>query len=196
MDDRLVARVAANPCAGLHAPKMPTLRELFAAFFGVGVSGFGGVLPWARRMLVEQRHWLGPDEFTDLLSLCQFLPGPNIVNLAVIVGQRFHGVRGALAAVLGLMAAPFAIVVALGALYTTYGHWPAVEATIRGVSAAAAGLLAAMALKMARTGLARRSAVIVAAGAFGGTALARLPLLAVLAVVAPLSVAAVWRSVR
>jgi chromate transporter len=174
----------------------PTLRELFAAFCGVGVSGFGGVLPWARRMLVEERRWLAPDEFTDVLSLCQFLPGPNIVNVAVTVGQRFHGARGALAAVIGLMAVPFAIVVALGALYTSYGDVPAVESTIRGVSAVAAGLLVAMALKMARTGLTRWSAVIVAAAAFGGIALARFPLLAVLAVVAPLSVAAVWRSVR
>ncbi len=174
----------------------PTSRELFAAFFGVGVSGFGGVLPWARRMLVEERRWLGPEEFTDVLSLCQFLPGPNIVNVAVTVGSRFRGVRGALAAVIGLMAAPFAIVVALGALYTTYGHVPAVESTIRGVSAVAAGLLVAMALKMAHTGLTRWSAVIVAAAAFGGIALARFPLLAVLGVVAPLSVAAVWRSVR
>jgi len=177
-------------------PPAPTLRELFAGFFGVGVSGFGGVLPWARRMLVEERRWLAPDEFTDVLSLCQFLPGPNIVNVAVTVGGRFHGVRGALAAVVGLLAAPFAIVVALGALYTTYGHLPAVEATIRGVSAAAAGLLVAMALKIAHTGLTRWSAVILAVATFGGIALARLPLLAVLAVVAPLSVAAVWRSVR
>jgi chromate transporter len=175
---------------------VPTVRELFAGFFGVGVSGFGGVLPWARRMLVEERRWLGPDEFTDVLSLCQFLPGPNIVNVAVTVGARFHGVRGALAAVVGLMAAPFAIVVALGALYTTYGHVPAVEATIRGISAVAAGLLVAMALKMAHTGFTRWSAVIVAAAVFGGIALARFPLLAVLAVVAPLSVAAVWRSTR
>jgi chromate transporter len=174
----------------------PSPRELFAGFFGIGVSGFGGVLPWARRMLVEERRWLDPDEFTDVLSLCQFLPGPNIVNVAVTVGSRFRGARGALAAVMGLMAAPFAIVVALGALYTTYGSVPEVEAAIRGVSAAAAGLLVAMALKMARSGLTRWSAVIVAAAAFGGTALARFPLLAVLAVIAPLSVAAVWRGVR
>jgi chromate transporter len=177
-------------------PTVPTVRELFAGFFRVGVSGFGGVLPWARRMLVEERRWLGPEEFTDVLSLCQFLPGPNIVNVAVTVGARFHGARGALAAVVGLMAAPFAIVVALGALYTAYGHVPAVESTIRGISAVAAGLLVAMALKMARTGLTRWSAALVAAAMFVGIAIARFPLLAVLAVVAPLSVALVWRSVR
>jgi chromate transporter len=174
----------------------PTVRELFAGFFAVGVSGFGGVLPWARRMLVEERRWLAPDEFTDVLSLCQFLPGPNIVNVAVAIGSRFHGVRGALAAVVGLMVAPFAIIVTLGALYTSYGHVPAVEAVIRGVSAVAAGLLVAMALKMARSGLTRWSAGIVALAVFGGIALARLPLVTVLAVVAPLSVAAAWRSVR
>ena len=106
-------------------------------------------MPFARRMLVEERRWLSAEEFTDVLSLCQLLPGPNIVNVAVCVGARYHGVRGALAAFAGLMTAPFFIIIALGALYTEYGHLPAVAALFRGISAAAAGLVVAMGLKMA-----------------------------------------------
>jgi chromate transporter len=91
----------------------PTPRALFTGFLGIGVSGFGGVMPWARRLLVEQRRWLTADEFTDMLSLCQFLPGPNIVNVAVAVGARFCGARGVLAGLAGLMIVPFAIVIDL-----------------------------------------------------------------------------------
>ena len=74
------------------------------------MSGFGGVLPWARRMLVEKRGWLAPEEFNEVISLCQFLPGPNIVNVAVCIGSRFHGARGAFVAFMGLVLAPFALV--------------------------------------------------------------------------------------
>ena len=178
------------------ATQRPSARELFAGFLSIGIAGFGGVLPWARRMLVETRHWLTPREFTDVLGLCQFLPGPNIVNVAVAVGGRFGGARGALAALAGLLVAPFAVVVALGALYTAYGHVPAVASAFRGVAAVAAGLVVAMALKMMRAGVTRLGAGVVAGLAFGGIALARLPLVLVLAVLAPLSVLAVWRSVR
>jgi len=95
----------------------PDVAELFIRFTQVGVSGFGGVMPWARRMLVEERRWLSAEEFNEALSLCQVLPGPNIVNMAVCVGTRFRGALGAFAAFMGLMCAPFAIVLVLGALF-------------------------------------------------------------------------------
>ena len=110
---------------------IPGTGELFLRFTQIAVSGFGGVGPWAQRMVVEERGWLSGEEFTDMMSLCQFLPGPNIVNLAVCVGARFHGVRGALAAFAGLMAAPFAIILGLGVLYTQYGDLPAVSSAFR-----------------------------------------------------------------
>ncbi|MEY4592333.1 MAG: chromate transporter subunit, partial [Pseudomonadota bacterium] len=75
---------------------------LFLGFSTVGLSGFGGVLPFARRMLVERRQWLSGEEFNSLMGMCQFLPGPNVVNLAVCVGRRFAGVSGAISGVLGL----------------------------------------------------------------------------------------------
>src|SRR3954469_14522823 len=90
----------------LHA----TRRELFVAFLKTGISGFGGVLPFARRMLVDERKWLTELEFNEVLSLGQFLPGPNIVNVSIMVGRRFQGAGGALAAVCGLMLLPLAMI--------------------------------------------------------------------------------------
>src|SRR3954451_21033790 len=105
----------------------PSLAALFLGFFVVGLCGFGGVLPWARRLVVEQRRWMTAAEFTDMLGLCQFLPGGNIMNVTIALGARFHGVRGAAAAFLGLMTAPVAIVIGLGAIYNEYAELPAVR---------------------------------------------------------------------
>ena len=172
----------------------PTVADLFIRFTQVGASGFGGVMPWARRMLVEERRWLSDEEFSEALSLCQILPGPNIVNMAVCVGTRFRGARGAIAAFLGLMCAPFAIILALGALFTQYGDLPAISAAFRGISAAAAGLVVAMGLKMASSRRLRSAMAIFAVAAFVGVALLRMPLGAFLLVAAPASVAAAaWR---
>jgi hypothetical protein len=88
------------------APAPPTLLGLFLGFFSVGMYGFGGVLPWARRMVVEQRRWMAATEFTDILGLCQFLPGGNIMNVTIALGARFHGAAGSVVAFVGLMAAP------------------------------------------------------------------------------------------
>ena len=177
-----------------EAPAIPGTGELFLRFTQVSVSGFGGVGPWAQRMLVEERRWLSAEEFTDMMSLCQFLPGPNIVNVAVCVGARFHGARGALAAFAGLMGAPFAIVLGLGVLYTQYGDLPAVASAFRGISAAAAGFIVAMGLKMAASKRLRSAMALFAVVAFISIALVRVPLGLFLIVVAPLSVAAAfWR---
>ena len=173
----------------------PSVAELFIRFTQVGASGFGGVMPWARRMLVEERRWLSDEEFSEALSLCQVLPGPNIVNMAVHVGTRFRGARGAIAAFFGLLCAPFAIILVLGALFTQYGDLPAISAAFRGISAAAAGLVIAMGLKMASSRRLRSAMAIFAVAAFVGVALLRIPLGAFLLVAAPASVAAAaWRS--
>jgi chromate transporter len=146
----------------------PTVAELFWGFLSIGVIGFGGVLPWARRMMVEQRRWLTPAEFTDLLGLCQFLPGPNIVNLSVALGSRFRGVPGAVAALVGLISLPMLIVISLGTVYAAYSDHPVVARGATGLAAAASGLVVATALKIAAPlrgrwlGLAVAGAVIVA----------------------------------
>ena len=179
----------ADPPASLQ----PTTRELFAGFLVVGLSGFGGVLSFARRMLVERRRWLSEREFIEVLSLSQFLPGPNIVNVSIVIGRRFRGPAGALAASTGLMLMPLVIILLLASLFGRFADVAAVRGATNGVSAAAAGLMLAIALKMARP--IRRSAwqVAIAATVFAGIGIARLPLLWVLAAVAPLSIAIAWR---
>jgi chromate transporter len=127
--------------------------ELFKGFCKIGLSGFGGVLPWARRTIVEQEKWLSSEEFSAMLGICQIVPGPNIMNLAVCVGSKFAGVRGAIAAVVGLMFAPIFIVILLGMLYAAYSHMPMVQGLLRGISAVGVGLIASTGLKMLRTEL-------------------------------------------
>ncbi len=126
----------------------PDLRALFLGFSSVGLSGFGGVLPFARRMLVEERQWMTAEEFNAQLGLCQFLPGPNVVNLAVVVGKRYCGLAGAIIAPVGLLAGPLLIVLVLGMLYDAYGSLPLAQSMLRGVAAVGCGLLFAMAWRM------------------------------------------------
>lgn len=126
----------------------PGLKALFLGFSSVGLSGFGGVLPFARRMLVEQRRWLSAEEFNTLLGLCQFLPGPNVINLSVAVGSRYQGVAGAVAAVAGLLGGPMLIVLLLALLYDRYGQLALVQGMLRGIAAVGCGLLFATAIRM------------------------------------------------
>ena len=163
---------------------------LFVAFLKVGLSGFGGVLPFARRALVERRGWLSAAEFNETLSLCQSIPGPNIVNLSVVVGSRFAGPGGALAALAGLVVAPVALVLVLAALWSRYGAIGHVPAAIRGLSAAAAGLAAATSVKMAKPVLtaAPYTAGPIVLAAFIGVGLLHLPLPWVLMGLAPVSI--------
>lgn len=131
-----------------ETPERPDLRALFFGFSSVGLSGFGGVLPFARRMLVEEKRWMSAEEFNAQLGLCQFLPGPNVVNLAVVVGKRYGGLAGAIAAPCGLLAGPFLIVLLLAWLYDSYGSLPVAQGMLRGIAAVGCGLLFAMAWRM------------------------------------------------
>ncbi|MCC6947098.1 MAG: chromate transporter [Bradyrhizobiaceae bacterium] len=171
------------------ADRVPELSELFAGFLAISLSGFGGVLPWARRMLVERRGWLNEREFAEALALCQFLPGPNIVNMSIIVGSRFRGVAGALAAFAGLVGVPLLIMMACGALYLRYGELETLRGALVGLAAGAAGLLVAMAVKMTMPLVRERrvSAILFALAAFAAVGLLRLPLYWAVLVLAPLS---------
>jgi len=174
-------------------PALPSLRDLFLGFLQVGISGFGGVLPFARRMLVEERRWLTPEEFNEVLSLGQFLPGPNIVNVSVIVGRRFHRVAGSVAASVGLMLMPLVILLTLATLYAQFVDLPIVQRATHGVSSAAAGLMLAVALKMGQPLRKRAWKVAIALAAFVAIGLFRFPLLWVLLVLGPLAYALAWR---
>src|SRR5262249_10438882 len=117
-----------------------TLGDLYLGFFAAGARGFGGALPWTRRMLVEERRWLTAREFNDVFGLCNLLPGPNTLNITIVVGSRFHGWRGALAGVAGLLSLPLAVTLLLAALFAHIGTLPSIESVLRGVGAAVAGL--------------------------------------------------------
>ncbi|WP_459615332.1 chromate transporter [Bordetella sp. 2513F-2] len=176
-----------------HAGPRPASGQLFRGFFLLGISAFGGVLPLARRMLVEKHGWLSEQEFVELLGLCQFLPGGNIINLSVAVGMRFRGVRGAVAAVMGLIAAPTVIVILLGMVYDRFQDDPHLQHMFAGLAAAAAGLLVSMAVKIARPLRGQRLGIAVALAGFAAIAWLRLPLLATMLVLTPVSILLVRR---
>jgi chromate transporter len=129
------------------APRSP--GELFVAFTSLALQGFGGVLPIAQRELVDKRRWLTREQFLEFLSLGQVLPGPNIVNLALMVGDRFFGWRGAAAAAAGMLAVPLVIVLVLASLAASVAHDPVAAGAIRGMGAVAAGLIFATAARLA-----------------------------------------------
>jgi chromate transporter len=188
-----------SPPAAVPAPDNPTsvtqppprLVGLFVAFAKMSTAGFGGVLYWARRGIVDQHRWMTADEFNETYALCHFLPGPNIVNFSMVFGSRIRGIAGGIAAFAGLLAPPTAIITILAALYARYGEVDMLRRILAGVSCAAVGLLIATVLRMMTPLIKRRdviglvllTAVLVAIG------LARLPLQAVLLVAIPISLA-------
>lgn len=138
-------------------PDEPPLRQpassgdIFRVFNRLALQGFGGVLPVAHRELVERERWLSAQQFVELLTLGQVLPGPNIINLALIIGDRHFGWRGALAACAGLLLLPMFIVLALVTAYQHFADHPVLAGALRAMGAVAAGLVIATAVKLART---------------------------------------------
>jgi len=186
---------AAAPAPHLPEPALPSppgLVELFVAFAKVSLAGFGGVLYWARRGIVEQRRWMTPEEFNETYALCHFLPGPNVVNLSVVFGSRFRGIAGGIAAFAGLVGPPMVIAMVLAALYARFGEIDALRRILAGVSCAAVGLLMATVFRMMLPLIGKRDLVgfVVLAAVFIAIGLLRLPLQAVLLVAIPLSIAA------
>lgn len=146
-------------------------------FLRLGMISFGGALPLSRRMLVEREGWLDGEQFAELLGLCQFLPGGNIINISVAVGMRFRGPRGALAALLGLITVPGIVVILLGTIYDHFRDNAHVQHLFAGLAAAASGLMIAMGVKVAKPLLRDKPAMAMACLSFAVIALARFPLL-------------------
>jgi chromate transporter len=185
-----------SPPAAIAAPALPTstppgLFALFAAFAKISLAGFGGVLVWARRGIVDQHRWLTADEFNETYALCHFLPGPNVVNLSVVFGSRFRGIPGAIAAFAGLVGPPMVLVTILAALYAHFGEIDALRRILAGVSCAAVGLLISAALRMMMPLIKRRdlTGLVILAAVFTTIGLLRLPLASVLLVAIPVSIA-------
>lgn len=165
-----------------------SLVEIFTGFLSIGARSFGGVLPWAYRVMVEERRWITVEDFTQTMGLCQFLPGPNVGNAAIVYGKRWFGVRGAAVAALGLFALPFTWVVALGALYADYATNPVVKAVVTGVGAAGAGFFIATAIKLARPLARKPAALVIIAGCFISVGIGRVSLAYVLPVAIVMSI--------
>ena len=125
--------------------------DLFFTFNRLALQGFGGVLAVAQRELVERKAWLSREEFVEMLALSQVLPGPNVVNLGLMLGDRFFGLRGALAAVAGMLAVPLVIVLLLTAAYAEFSRLAVVSGALRGMGAVAAGLVISTAVKLMTT---------------------------------------------
>lgn len=174
----------------------PGLVDLFVGFLSIGVVAFGGVLPISRRALVERYKWVTSEEFTELLALAQFLPGPNITNLAVVVGARYQGPAGSVAAVLGLTVVPAIIVILLGTIFTLYSDVKVLSGVLAGLAAAAAGLIISMVVRIAepmwREPTLRTWGIAVAA--FVGVVVLTIPLPWVMLVLGTLSVVLAWRA--
>jgi chromate transporter len=179
------------PTPELSATPPPGLVELFLAFARMSLAGFGGVLVFARRGIVEEHRWMTAEEFNETFALCHFLPGPNVVNLSVVFGSRFRGVAGSIAAFAGLLGPPVVIVTILAVLYTRYGEIDVLRRILAGVSCVAAGLLLSALVRMATPLIRKRDAVglVLMAAVFGAIGVLRLPLPTVLLVTAPVSVA-------
>jgi chromate transporter len=125
--------------------------DLFITFTRLALQGFGGVLAVAQRELVEYRRWLTREQFIEMLAISQVLPGPNIVNLSLMLGDRYFGLRGAASALAGLLAVPLVIVLALATAYAEFASVPIVAGALRGMGAVAAGLVIATAAKLSGT---------------------------------------------
>ena len=166
----------------------------------MSLQGFGGVLAIAQRELVERLQWLTREEFVEMLSVSQVLPGPNVVNLSLMIGDRHFGLRGAFAALAGMLLVPLVIVLVLAALYAEFASHPVVAGALRGMGAVAAGLVISTALKLATT--LKKGAMGVPLSAafalltFAATALLHWPLVWVLLGLGPLAVALAWQRIK
>lgn len=165
-------------------PRPQSLTDLFFSFTLLALQGFGGVLAIVQHELVEKKRWMTREEFVEEWAVAQVMPGPNVVNLSLMIGARYFGWRGALAALAGMLTAPLFIVLLLTLVYTQYADRPEVAGALRGMGAVAAGLITAAGLRLVSTlkthPLGLLTCLVLAGACFAGIALLRWPLLYVL----------------
>ncbi len=177
------------------APPPQSASEMFWAFSNLALRGFGGVLPWAQRVIVEEKRWMNREDFLEVLAFAQLLPGPNVCNLALMIGDRFLGWRGALASFVGMFVFPAMIVACMALFYDKFAHYPLVRGALQGMACAAAALIMATGIKLGLTYRGRWLWLLPALGGFVAIGLARRPMLETLLWLLPLSIGAAWWSV-
>ena len=196
-------RGPARRCAEPQGPSVsessrpaPDCREIFLGFLKIGVLAFGGAQAWARRVIVEERRWLSEQAYAELLGLAQILPGPNVGNMAVMLGRRLRGWRGAAAALGGFIGVPLCLLTALTFAYRGLDGLPRVDAAMQGVAAAAAGMAIGTGLRMITRLRPPPEALAIIALAALGAAWARLPLPLIVLGLAPPGIACALRRAR
>lgn len=170
----------------------PTLAELFFGYAKIGLLGFGGVAPWARHIIVDEKRWLDEREYASLLGVGQVIPGPNTINCSIMIGDRFHGAPGAIVAVIGLVCTPILALVVLVLAYDRIANLPGVGSAMAAGAAAAAGLVIGTAIKMARRLKPGVSAIAVGLAAFVSVGVLHMPMALALLILGPLSIGIVW----
>ncbi len=177
-------------------PRPQSLRDLFLSFTWLALQGFGGVLAVVQREVVEKKRWLTPDEFLEDWAVAQVLPGPNVINLSLMIGDRYFGLRGAVVAVAGMLTVPLGVILVLAVLYAQFAGNPQVAGALRGMGAVAGGLIAATGIKLIpalrRHPLGFVACLAFIALVFAAIALARIPLGWVLIVVGGAACAWTW----
>jgi chromate transporter len=196
-------RIDAFRCIDMPGPRLAdadlppiTRRALFASFLKMGLLGFGGVLPWARRVIVDERRWLGDREFAELIGLCQVLPGPNVVNLSVIIGARTHGAVGSLIAVAAILLVPVGLMLVIAAFYAAVAQDPLTRNAIAGASAAAAGLILGTAMRLLLHTRPPLRGLLTGGAAFVAVGILQWPLLWVIVVLIVAGIGAEWLARR
>jgi chromate transporter len=178
-------------------PRPRSCTDLFVSFTLLALQGFGGVLAVVQRELVERKQWMTKEEFVEEWAVAQIMPGPNVVNLALMIGARYFGLRGAMAALAGMLVCPLVVVLALALVYARFADVPQVAGALRGMGAVAAGLITATGLKL--FGALRKNAlglplcIALGAATFAAIALLRLPLAWVLLGLGGLACGLAWR---
>ena len=192
--------LASTPAqAASDRPRPQSPRDLFVSCTWLALQGFGGVLAIVQREMVEKKRWLTPDEFLEDWAVAQVLPGPNVINLALMIGDRHFGLRGAIAAVAGMLTVPLAVILALAVLYAHYAGNPQVAGALRGMGAVAGGLIAATGIKLIpqlrRHPLGFATCLVLVALVFAAIAFARIPLGWVLLAIGGAACLWTWRKI-
>ena len=142
-----MANPAPSPTSA--APRQPrSATDLFVSFTLLALQGFGGVLAIVQRELVEKKRWMTQEEFVEDWAVAQIMPGPNVVNLALMIGGRYFGLQGALAALAGMLLLPLVVVLSLAIVYGQFSDHPGVAGALRGMGAVAGGLIAATGVRL------------------------------------------------
>ena len=190
----------ALPTPDPERPRPTSLTDLFVSFTLIALQGFGGVLAVIQQQVVERKRWMSNEEFIEEWSVAQIMPGPNVCNLAMMIGTRHFGLAGALSALAGILTVPLILVLCLALVYAQFSTQPQVQGALRGMAAVAAGLIAATGLRMSvalsNNVIPLAACIAIAAAGFVLLAWFRVPLAAVIAVLGGLGCVLAWRGLK